>query len=481
MCRSRAHGGGLVIRRDGRFLRLDGAQGLPDEIISQLLEDDFGALWFGTSRRLFRVYKQELLDCALGRTAAITPITYGRSDGLSGFSAVGSYQPTAWKAANGHLWFVSRKGLVTVDPARLRGEQPAPRAYLDGFAVDGRPVTAANPRFSTANRKYEFHFTCPEYVAPQDVRYRYRLEGLDTDWSEPIAERTVSFSKLPPGSYRFRVTACNGNLVWNPSEAQAAFAVLPVWWNTLWARLGLAGLAATGLTLLVRFLSHRRLRARLERLELKQRVEAERARIARDLHDGLGASLTQASMMADEMCEDTDTIGDLKAQSARLAERVRAITRDLEGAVWTASPKHDTLTALCSYLSQFSLEYFANSPIRCLVDVDHDVPPVPIPPDIRHHFFMIAKESMNNVLKHSHATRVELTMRVRDGVFEAIVSDNGRGFDPAAAEATERRGLRNMRARAAEAGGNLELSSSARGTVVRISLPIRPEPGASPP
>ena len=466
------HGGGLVIRQGGRFLRVAGAQGLPDEIISQLLEDESGALWFGTSRRLFRVYKKELIDCALGRTTAITPITYSRSDGLAGFSAIGSYQPTAWKSANGRLWFVSRKGLVTVDPARLRTEQPDPRAYLDRMVVDGRPAVEASPRFSTAARKYEFHFTCPEYIAPQDIRYRYRLEGLEADWSEPIAERKVSYSNLPSGSYRFRVTACNGNLIWNSTEAQLAFLVVPVWWETLWARLAMVVLAGTGLAWLVRYFSLRRLRSRLARLEMIQRVEQERARIARDLHDGLGASLTRMSLMAEEMSQDTDNFGDLKAQSSLLVGRVRTIARDLEWAVWTASPEYDTLSALCSYLSQYALEYFASTPIRCLVDVAPDIPPVPIPPEIRHHVCLIAKESMNNVLKHSQATRVELALRLRDGIFEAILTDNGKGFDPAVAAATERHGLRNMQTRGAEAHGSLEVRSSAEGTVVRFSLDI---------
>jgi len=468
------HGSGLVIRHDGRFLRVAGAQGLPDEIISQLLEDDYGALWFGTSRRLFRVYKAELLDCGLGRVAAITPITYGRSDGLAGFSAFGSYQPTAWRTASGRLCFATRKGLVMTDPARLRSDQPAPRAYLDGFAVDGRDATGPDRRFLSTARKYDFRFTAPEYIAPQDVRYRYRLEGLEADWSDPVTARAVSYSKLPPGAYLFRVTACNGNLVWNPTEAQVAFTVEPVWWETLWARCGALALAATGLTLLVRFVSHRRLRARLAHLELEQRVEADRARIARDLHDGLGASLTRVSMLADEMC-DSEGLEEIKSQSSQLAQRVRTITRDLEGAVWTASPRYDSLPALCAYLSQFSLEFFANTGICCRVEIDRDIPALPLPPQLRHHLFMIAKEAMNNALKHSQATLMELKMRMLDGVFELVLADNGRGFEPLAAADSGRHGLGNMRARAAEFGGNLELRSSPQGTVVRVTLPMRTE------
>ncbi|MGD1029930.1 MAG: two-component regulator propeller domain-containing protein [Opitutaceae bacterium] len=466
------HASGLVIRHDGRFLRVAGAQGLPDEIISQLLEDDYGALWFGTSRRLFRVYKAELLDCALGRVAAITPITYGRSDGLAGFSAFGSYEPTAWKTANGRLCFATRKGLVMTDPARLRSDQPAPRAYLDGFAVDGADAIGPGGRFLSTSRKYEFRFTAPEYIAPQDVRYRYRLDGLEADWSDPVADRSVSYPRLPPGSYRFRVTACNGNLVWNPTEAQVSFAVVPVWWETLWARLGALAAAITGLTLLVRFVSHRRLRARLARLELEQRVEADRARIARDLHDGLGASLTRVSMLAEEMC-DSGGLAEIKTQSAQLAERVRTITRDLEGAVWTASPRYDTLPALCAYLSQYSLEFFANTGICCRVEVDPDIPPLPLLPHLRHHIFMIAKEAMNNAIKHSKATLMELKMGMIDGAFELVLADNGKGYDYEPAAASGRNGLRNMRARAVEFGGTLDLQSSAKGTVVRVTLPMR--------
>ena len=179
------------------------------------------------------------------------------------------------------------------------------------------------------------------------------------------------------------------------------------------------------------------------------------------------------------MCEDTDTLAELKTQSFRLKERVRMVACDLEGAVWTASPQHDHLFSVCDYLGQFSLEYFRNTAIRCRVDVGADIPPVPVRPDVRHHIFMIAKEAMHNVLKHSGATKARLIMRVEAGSFALALADNGGGFDPAA-QSSGRSGLRNMRGRAAEIGGSLEIASSAQGTTVRLTVPLA-EPEVRPP
>jgi signal transduction histidine kinase len=206
-------------------------------------------------------------------------------------------------------------------------------------------------------------------------------------------------------------------------------------------------------------------------LEATRRIDLERSRIARDLHDGLGASLTQIGMMAEELAEDVSEPDEMKTYSVRLAGRVRGIARDLDAAVWTVTPQNDTLPALSSYICQYAIEYFRDSPLRCRVHMAEDIPEQPLSPDARHHLFLTAKEVMNNALKHSGASHLDLDIRVEDGHFRLGFRDDGHGF-PEGAETSGRHGLQNIRERVMELGGTVEIQSSAQGTVITVLVPL---------
>jgi signal transduction histidine kinase/ligand-binding sensor domain-containing protein len=475
-------GGGIVLRHNAQFYRLGEAQGLPDEVISQIVADDYGWLWFGSRRGIFKVQRTDLLACATGKIATVTPTSFGRADGLSGISAVGSYQPTAWKTHDGRIWFVTRKGLVRTQPAQHETDRRQPRVYVEEIRADGRIIDPAHEHLTSAVRKLEFHFTAPTFVAPERVRFRYRLDGFDNDWVDGGTQRFASYPTLPAGRYGFTVAASAGDLAWSPATAHVAFTVLPMWWETWWARTAAVGAVLVVLIALVRFWSHRRLRARLARLEQERRLEHERVRIARNLHDDLGASLTQASMMADELAEDWPDLPAPQVRSAQLADRVRTIARDLDAVVWTVSPNNDQLSSLAAYLCHYAEEYFRHSSIECRARVADDIPALPLSPEVRHHLFLIAKELFNNALKHSHARHIDVTMQMAAGRFELIVADDGRGFSLAAAEQSQRNGLKNLRARAAEAGAVLNLASTPEGTVATLQFrtaaaPLPPNAG----
>jgi signal transduction histidine kinase len=447
-------------------------QGLPDDTLSQVLEDNFGLLWFGASRGLFKLRRPEVIDFIEGRSARITPIVFGKSDGLAGFSAAANYQPSAWKARNGQLWFATRKGLVSTVPERQQPDERGPHVYLDSVVADGRPLERDSTSLPSSIKKLEFRYTAPIYISADKAHFRHRLEGFESDWVEAGELRVATYPRLTPGHYVFRVMAGNRDLVWSPTGASFAFDVLPAWWETRAAWISALVLGAVGLAAMVRHWSQRRLRQRLAELESRRRLELERARIARDLHDSLGASLTQAGMLAEELSEDCLGIDEMRETSGELANRVRLIARDLDAAVWAVSPKNDTLASLCAYLCQFFIEFFRDTPTRCRVHTSDDIPAVDLTPEVRHHLFLTAREAANNILKHAAAHEVQLTMRTRDSAFEMCIEDDGRGFDVASAATLERHGLRNMRARLAEIGGAIDIESEPGHTVVRISMPL---------
>ena len=474
-------GGGLLVGRGGKFTVINQEHGLPDEVVSQLQLDDHGALWFGTSRALFKVDKKELIQCAEGKIATVTPVKFGEADGLPGFSAAANYQPSSWKTYDGRLLFVSRKGLVIADPspqtqmqarARTRARTgQGPRVHIEKLLVDNKAAVLDDTRLPSATRKLEFLFTALTFVSPEKVRYRYRLTPFESEWNDAGTQRSATYSQLKPGHYRFEVMAANSDLVWSPRAATMPIEVVPAWWETWWAKtLGLLT-GATLLTLAVRYWSHQRLKARLLELEATRRIDLERSRIARDLHDGLGASLTQVGMMAEELAEDVSEPEEMKSYSVRLAGRVRGIARDLDAAVWTVSPQNDTLAALSSYICQYAIEYFRDSPVRCRVHMAPDIPEQSLSPDARHHLFLTAKEVMNNALKHSGASHLDLDIRMDEGSFRLGFRDDGHGFSEGA-ETSGRHGLQNIRERVMELGGSVEIQSSAEGTVITVRVPL---------
>ena len=470
-------GGGLIVGHGGKFSLINQEQGLPDEVVSQLQSDNHGALWLGTSRALFKVDKNELIQCAEGKISTVTPVKFGEPDGLPGFSAAANYQPSSWKTYDGRLLFVSRKGLVIADPSPQTQRQAkaksalGPHVHIEKLLVDNKASALAAPRLPSAARKLEFLFTAPTFISPEKVRYRYRLTPFEREWNDAGTQRGATYSQLKPGHYRFEVMAANSDLVWSSHAATIPVEVVPAWWETWWAQtLGLLS-GATLLALAVRYWSHQRLKARLVELEATQRIDLERSRIARDLHDGLGASLTQIGMMAEELAEDVSEPEEMKSYSVRLAGRVRGIARDLDAAVWTVSPQNDTLAALSSYICQYAIEYFRDSPLRCRVNVGPDIPEQPLSPDARHHLFLTAKEVMNNALKHSGASHLDLDIRVDGGNFHLGFRDDGHGFSEGAAT-NGRHGLQNIRERVMELGGTVEIRSSAQGTVITVLVPL---------
>jgi signal transduction histidine kinase len=206
-------------------------------------------------------------------------------------------------------------------------------------------------------------------------------------------------------------------------------------------------------------------------LESIGRIDLVRSRIARELLDGLGAGLTQIGMMAEELAEDMSDPEEMKTYSNRIAGRVRGIARDLDAAVWTVSPKNDTLEALSAYIGQYALEYFRQTPVRCRVELPEAIADAPLSPDARHHLFLMAKEIMNNVLKHAGARNVTLAIRAEAGRFHLEIADDGQGFPADDATAAGRHGLKNIRERVQELGGSVAIRSSSAGTKIAIELP----------
>ncbi|MGD1088132.1 MAG: two-component regulator propeller domain-containing protein [Verrucomicrobiota bacterium] len=490
-------GGGLSRLQDGRIATFTMREGLLDNTISQILEDDDGNLWLGGDRGIVRVKKRDLDDLKAHKIPAVYPQIYGRTDGMLSEECTSGFFPAGLRAKSGLLWFPTLKGIVVVDP-RHTVSSPAPAVVLEQVLVDGVPelpvptrasagvdatrergdVPIESLRLAPGKHTLEFHYTGLSFDAPERLRFRYRLEGLDLAWVEAGTRRVAFYSFVPPGAYRFVVIACNGDGVWNKEGDSLGLTVLPHFWQTWWY----IGLMALGTVIVgaggTRFVVKRRLQQHLKRLEQERVLERERTRIAQDLHDIMGAKLCHISFLSEHARLRQGVPVELQEEMRSISDDSREVLQSLDEIVWAVNPEKDTLYHLVSYIGQYAQEYFRRTGIECELDIPARVPVRPISSQSRHHLFLAVHEALTNILKHSGATRTKITIACRDACFEVVVSDNGGGFDPVSGESNLPgsaagfcNGLGNMRRRLAELGGRCVIESRlGHGTTIQFVL-----------
>jgi signal transduction histidine kinase len=250
------------------------------------------------------------------------------------------------------------------------------------------------------------------------------------------------------------------------------FIVTP-FWRTWWFITLTASGVLIGVGASVRVVEKRKFQQQLLRAEQERALERERARIARDLHDDLGSSLTRLSLLSSLVKADKDNAEQVEVHAGKLSQAADQTVRALEEIVWAVRPGSDTLQSLVEYLAHFANELFEGNSTHCRLDLPHDLPARPLPPDMRHNIFLIVKEALTNALKHAEASEVHVQAKVSSNTLEILVRDNGKGFDPASSEG-RRNGLGNMRRRAETIGGKLDLQSApGQGTTMRLSVLLR--------
>jgi signal transduction histidine kinase len=241
-------------------------------------------------------------------------------------------------------------------------------------------------------------------------------------------------------------------------------------WQTWWFRSAVAFFVLASVGATVRIVERRKYQLRLQRAERQNALEQERARIAQDLHDELGSLLTRISLLGGLLHSDKDNPRQVEVHAEKISHSADQTVRALEEIVWAVRPGNDTLQGLVDYMTHFANELFEGNAIRCRLDLPSDLPARTLHPDMRHNIFLIVKESLNNVLKHSGGTVVHVQVKVEGNQLAIVIADDGRGFDPGAATHDgEHNGLGNMRRRAAAVGGELQVTSSP-GTGTRVAF-----------
>ena len=457
---------GLIEWKDGKQQTLTVRNGLPCDVVYALIEDGHRALWLYTQCGLVEIAGTEMQRWweQPGTTVQLKTLDPfdGAQPGWAPFAG-------AARSPDGRLWFANGLVLQMIDPDHLTGNVLPPPVHIEGMIADRKSYSPGKDlRLPPLTRDLEIDYTALSFVAPQKVRFRYRLEGRDTAWQEPGSRRQAFYSDLRPGRYQFRVIACNSDGVWNEQGAVLAFSVASAWYQTsVFLLLCItAGLFAVW--------SVYRLRVRQVAGAISSRFDerlAERTRLARDLHDTFLQTIQGSKLVADDTLEQPgDPIRTRKAMEQLSAWLATAMQegRTALNSLRTSTTRTNDLAEGLRRVTQDNLIPNSMTVTFSVIGNAREMHPI-----VRDEIYRVGYEAIRNASAHSGASRLEVELRYADDL-ALRVSDNGIGIDPAIADRGKdgHFGLQGMRERAARIGSKLTLtSSSASGTEIKLVVP----------
>jgi ligand-binding sensor domain-containing protein/signal transduction histidine kinase len=455
------------------------ADGLPSSWVHSIIEDSSGTLWLGSNEGIYGVTKQALMERIRSKDSPLLTIQVASPE-IPNWSS-GSGQPSAAKGPDGRLWFPAGHGVLSFNPAELMRTRPALPVLIEEVLVDGveRAAAPSAPplKIYSGMKRLELRYTIADLDSPGQLKFRYKLEGLDDKWIDGGAQRSASYGPLPPGKYSFSVISAGSANAWTATANPVQFEIVPHLWETQWFRGCAAVLILSVVGAAAHFIGRAKFRRKLERLQMHQAMEKERQRIARDLHDDLGSAITEIMLLSElakgENGVEPIGVSQIRSQLNHITRKAQQVATSMDEIVWTINPKNDSLPDLASYLCDYATEFLRAAQVSSRIDVSESFPGVPVSAQQRYNLFLAVKEALNNAVKHSGASEVWLRIHwsERDFVIALSVEDNGRGFAPAPPGNGSGNGLANMRARLSSLGGHTEIASDpGSGTKVRFTL-----------
>ncbi|HJQ25158.1 MAG TPA: two-component regulator propeller domain-containing protein [Blastocatellia bacterium] len=456
--------GGLNRFKDGRFVPITARNGLADDGIFQILEDGKGNLWMSGTKGVFAASREQLNAFAEKSIADVSSITYGTADGMESRECTGGGQPAGWRSRDGRLWFPTIKGVAVVDPEHMKTNAEPPPVVIEQVIVDDKPVAkTANIELPAGVYRLEFHYTGLSFIAPEKVRFKYKLEGFDQNWVDAGARRIAYYTSIPPGHYTFHVLAANNDGVWNGAGAVVSFYLQPRFYQTIWFYVALLAIAAA-----VSWAIYRR-RIRRVRAEFAA-VLAERNRMARDIHDTLAQGFVGISLQLEAVGKMLDQSPDRAKQHLDLAQTM--VTHSLTEArrsVWDLRAQALENADLAAALADAAKKLTSGTTVQAEFNVKGT--PRPLPATVENNLWRIGQEAMTNAMKHARPRHLRVELSFAPKQVTLSVADDGRGFDTQndRLSGDGHFGLIGMRERAERLKGKLQIDSGA-GTGTRISV-----------
>lgn len=468
--------GGLSRFKDGKFFTYNIGNGLFNNGVFQILEDRRGNFWISCNKGIYRVSRAELDDFADGKIAKINSVAYDKQDGMLNTECNGGRQPAGIKTNDGKLWFPTQDGVVVLNPDEVGFNPNPPPVQIESVLIERQPIDLKNGVELNANEdNVEIRYTGISFIKPEQIKFRYRIEGLDENWVDVGTIRDVYFPSLPAGAYDFHVIAANSDGVWNTTGARLKIRVNAPFWRKNWF-IALASLTAVVIIFLIFRLRERELKRRqFIQQEFARRLiesqEQERKRIASELHDSLGQyllaiknwalfglnSVTKENPAREYLTEVSET-------TSLALEEVREMTHNLR-------PYQLERLGLTNTLEYMLKNIRNSSPIQFSCEIENVDGLLSKEAEIV--FYRVVQETINNVIKHSEANNAQISIKPIGNILEFVCRDDGRGFDIDAAKKSGQSGLglEGIAERLKILGGQYEIASEiGKGTIVSVKV-----------
>ena len=495
--------GDLFCYRAGGFTRFKPGGGAPRGVVTALLVDRSGRLWTGSSSGglgvidnpesaplRIHIYDSSnglasdsvfsLVEDGTGRIYAATGKGIDRLDPVTGtirhFTTADGLAHglvrSSVRDASGNLWFASTQGLSRLTPTADR--PPArPTVLITSLTIFGKPYPVSQagealirlPQLDPSKNQLQVTYAGFNDEPEESLRYASKLEGADADWRQPNREHEANYPGLTPGSYRFLVKAVNSEGQASLVPAAIQFEVLPPFWRRAWF-LAIVGLsAAGGIYALHRF--------RVSHLVEMERV---RTRIATDLHDDIGATLSRMAIMTEVVKRQVGAAdGNAGRLLTEIAETSRGLVDEMSDIVWSIDPRHGDLRSVAVRIREFGSAVLETQNIRWDFQVSQQLEDLKLTAEQRRHFFLIFKEAIHNITRHAGCSTVQAGFRVAGNQLVGEIRDDGCGFPSGRRGAGH--GLKNMQARAAEIGGVCAITSAPGcGAEIKLTIPLKKLP-----
>ncbi len=440
--------GGIAWFDGLKFQSITPDEGLPSKVCYFIKPTDEGALWIGTNNGIVKFDPEKYLsEVPADQNQAFQLIT--KEQGLvSDEMNLGA----VYEDSDKHLWFGSVEGVSHFFPDKYAGNPLPPKVKIDEIIASGQTNKPKHHFDLDYSQNYvEIKYSGINFTAPNQVIYEYRMRGVDPTWQQ-TKDRVVKYPSLPNGEYTFSVHARNTNGNWSEAMTEITFKVAAPFWMTWWF-IALIISVVAGIILL--FYNYYRARKLID-------IERIRVRIASDLHDDVGASLTEVALQSDFL-QASNVDSEFKKSLEQIGKQCRRIVTSLDDIVWSIDARNDTVGDLTDRMQDYVLNVLEPKNFSISYDFEDLKMENKLPVPVKENLYLIYKEAVNNISKYSNGDKVEITMKTNNGRFEFKVFDNGTSGKGAKKTG---HGLRNMDMRAKRIGADIDVSTKNGFTII---------------
>ncbi|HEY0680160.1 MAG TPA: triple tyrosine motif-containing protein, partial [Chitinophagaceae bacterium] len=429
------------------FDQYNTSHGIPCTRVTDIAEEKDSAVWFATCDGVLRFSLSDE-----------TWNTYGVGDGLLG-SEIFSLSVDS---RNHHLWAVSGQGVTDLNYDKRENNRPPPPVNITQVSILGQEDPTAlllntTKKLEADENSIGFSFAGSSYTDEKKVRYKYMLEGYDKTWSRPVQSNNVNYASLPFGFYTFKVQASNGDR-WSEQPATFSFRVVRPFYRSFWFIALISCLVVASVYFIREY-----------RLKQKLKLERLRVNIARDLHDDIGSALGSINLLSENAMRrmtSNRSVEDVSGVFQKIGHSAQSMLDSMDDIIWTINPEKDSLDDLIVRMREFAIPLLEAKNISFDINMKAAEGIKPSM-EIRRNVYLIFKEAIFNIVRHSECTKVSIHAYFNSRTFELTITDNGKGFN--ANGPTGRNGIRNMQKRAAISGASLEIDSApSEGTSIRF-------------